>query len=79
MKKLLIVTQAIDLDDPILGFFHHWVEMLAPHPNSRIYDPCCGSGGKPNPSESRSEAQTASRRLPAGRAQRGNMAEFEKG
>ena len=21
------------------------VEMLAPHPNSRIYDPCCGSGG----------------------------------
>jgi len=27
--KLLIITQAIDLDDPILGFFHRWVEELA--------------------------------------------------
>ncbi len=24
--KLLILTQAIDKEDPILGFFHHWVE-----------------------------------------------------
>ena len=27
--KLLIVTQVVDIDDPILGFFHHWVEELA--------------------------------------------------
>src|SRR3989344_8754334 len=27
--KLLIVTQAVDLDDPILGFFHRWIEELA--------------------------------------------------
>jgi glycosyltransferase involved in cell wall biosynthesis len=27
--RLLIVTQSIDLDDPILGFFHRWVEELA--------------------------------------------------
>ena len=27
--KLLIITQAIDLDDPILGFFHRWVEEFA--------------------------------------------------
>lgn len=27
--KLLIVTQVIDLDDPVLGFFHRWVEELA--------------------------------------------------
>lgn len=27
--KLLIVTQAIDLDHPILGFFHRWVEEFA--------------------------------------------------
>lgn len=23
--KLLIVTQALDINDPILGFFHRWV------------------------------------------------------
>ncbi len=27
--KLLIVTQAVDLDDPILGFFHRWIEEFA--------------------------------------------------
>ena len=27
--KLLIVTQAVDLDDPVLGFFHRWIEELA--------------------------------------------------
>ena len=27
--KLLVVTQTIDLDDPVLGFFHRWVEELA--------------------------------------------------
>lgn len=27
--KLLIVTQAVDLDDPVLGFFHRWIEEFA--------------------------------------------------
>ncbi len=29
--KLLIVTQSLDKDDPVLGFFHTWVRSLAPH------------------------------------------------
>lgn len=29
--RLLIVTQAIDRDDPVLGFFHRWVEEFAKH------------------------------------------------
>ena len=29
--KLLIVTQAIDSEHPILGFFHRWVEEFAKH------------------------------------------------
>ena len=24
--KLLIVTQAVDINNPILGFFHRWIE-----------------------------------------------------
>ena len=27
--KLLITTQAVDSDDPILGFFHQWIEAFA--------------------------------------------------
>ncbi|MDP3645613.1 MAG: glycosyltransferase [bacterium] len=27
--RILIVTQAVDLDNPVLGFFHRWVEELA--------------------------------------------------
>jgi len=27
--KLLIVTQVVDLDHPVLGFFHRWIEELA--------------------------------------------------
>lgn len=27
--KLLITTQAVDLDDPVLGFFHRWLEEFA--------------------------------------------------
>lgn len=34
--KLLIVTQAIDTNDPILGFFHRWVEEFARHCESVI-------------------------------------------
>ncbi len=29
--KLLITTQAVDRDDPILGFFHRWIEEFAKH------------------------------------------------
>jgi glycosyltransferase involved in cell wall biosynthesis len=29
--RLLITTQALDLDDPVLGFFHRWVEEFAKH------------------------------------------------
>ncbi|HVX90780.1 MAG TPA: glycosyltransferase family 4 protein [Candidatus Paceibacterota bacterium] len=29
--NLLILTQAVDQDDPVLGFFHRWIEKLAPH------------------------------------------------
>jgi glycosyltransferase involved in cell wall biosynthesis len=27
--RLLILTQTVDLDDPVLGFFHRWIEELA--------------------------------------------------
>ncbi len=29
--KLLIITQKVDRDDPILGFFHRWIEEFAKH------------------------------------------------
>jgi glycosyltransferase involved in cell wall biosynthesis len=29
--RLLIVTQAVDTYDPVLGFFHRWIEELATH------------------------------------------------
>ncbi len=29
--RLLICTQAVDLDDPVLGFFHRWIEEFARH------------------------------------------------
>jgi len=31
MKKLLIVTQVVDADDPVLGFFVRWIEEFAKH------------------------------------------------
>src|SRR5580704_11376753 len=27
--RLLICTQAVDLDDPVLGFFHRWIAELS--------------------------------------------------
>ena len=32
--RLLILTQAVDKDEPTLGFFHRWIEELAPKFNS---------------------------------------------
>ena len=29
--RLLITTQAVDLDDPVLGFMHRWIEEFAAH------------------------------------------------
>lgn len=29
--RLLIVTQSVDRNDPILGFFHRWIEVFAEH------------------------------------------------
>ena len=29
--RLLITTQAVDVNDPALGFFHPWIEALSPH------------------------------------------------
>jgi glycosyltransferase involved in cell wall biosynthesis len=29
--RLLVLTQAVDLDDPVLGFFHRWLEEFARH------------------------------------------------
>ncbi len=29
--RLLIVTQAVDTKDPVLGFFHRWIEEMAAH------------------------------------------------
>ncbi len=29
--RLLVTTQAVDLDDPVLGFFHRWLEELSKH------------------------------------------------
>lgn len=34
--KLLIITQKVDRNDPILGFFHRWVEEFAKHCESII-------------------------------------------
>jgi glycosyltransferase involved in cell wall biosynthesis len=30
-KKLLICTQKVDMHDPVLGFFHQWILLLAQH------------------------------------------------
>src|SRR3989344_551624 len=29
--RLLICTQAVDRNDPVLGFFHRWIEEFSPH------------------------------------------------
>ena len=34
--RLLIITQKVDKNDPILGFFHRWIEEFAKHCQSII-------------------------------------------
>ncbi|MFA6602109.1 MAG: glycosyltransferase family 4 protein, partial [Candidatus Paceibacterota bacterium] len=47
--KLLIITQTIDKDDPVLGFFHNWVKEFAIHFQS-ITVICLGQGRTELPS-----------------------------
>lgn len=51
--RLLIATETLDQDDPLLGFFHRWIEEFARHA-SRVHVVCLGQGKKdlpPNVSE----------------------------
>ena len=41
--RLLIVTQTVDSGDPILGFFHRWIEEFAKH-TERIEVICLREG-----------------------------------
>lgn len=41
--RLLIITQAMDKEDPVLGFFHRWVELLA-HSVERVTVICLREG-----------------------------------
>jgi hypothetical protein len=41
--KLLVITQKIDIDDDILGFFHRWVEKFAENLD-RVYVICLWEG-----------------------------------
>lgn len=44
--KLLIITQKVDLDDDVLGFFHRWIEEFAKHCESLLV--ICLQKGKSN-------------------------------
>ena len=41
--RLLIVTQAVDVNDPVLGFMHRWIEELAKH-SEQIHVICLKEG-----------------------------------
>ncbi len=41
--RVLICTQKVDLDDPVLGFFHRWIEEFSRHAE-KISVICLGSG-----------------------------------
>lgn len=47
--KLLITTQAVDLDDPVLGFFHAWIIELSKH-YEKVTVICLREGRKNLPS-----------------------------
>ncbi len=42
--KVLVCTEAIDRGDPLLGFFHRWLEEFARHAH-RVHVICLGYGG----------------------------------
>lgn len=42
--KMLVCTEAIDRTDPLLGFFHRWLEEFARHAH-RVHVICLGYGG----------------------------------
>ncbi len=42
--KVLVCTEAIDQSDPLLGFFHRWLEEFARHAH-RVHVICLGYGG----------------------------------
>lgn len=44
--KLLIITQKVDIDDPILGFFHKWIEKFSKYYESIVV--ICLNKGKYN-------------------------------
>lgn len=46
--RLLIATEALDRSDPLLGFFHRWIEEFARHA-SRVHVVCLGQGEKDLP------------------------------
>jgi glycosyltransferase involved in cell wall biosynthesis len=60
--KLLIVTQAVDTNDPVLGFFHRWIEEFAKHCES-VEVICLRSGVHALPSTVRVHQLPASGRL----------------
>lgn len=41
--RLLITTQAVDLDDPVLAFFHRWIEEFAKH-SEKVHVICLKEG-----------------------------------
>ena len=63
--RLLIATETLDQADPLLGFFHRWIEEFARHA-SRVHVICLGQGAKNLPSNV-SEHSLGKESLPAGR------------
>lgn len=66
MKKLLIVCQAVDERDPVLGFFTRWIEALAPS-FERIEVICLFEGAHALPASVRVHS-LGKERIPAGKA-----------
>ena len=63
--KILVCTEAIDRTDPLLGFFHRWLEEFARHAH-RVHVICLGYGGGRLPGNV-IEHSLGKESLPAGR------------
>lgn len=48
MKKILIVTQSVDVNDPVLGFFHRWLEEFSKHADIDVIANRTGTVTLPN-------------------------------